>query len=448
MVLTAPTIRAVRQTRGAADAAGPPAARPAPRPSWLAGALTRAGTVTGGIGTRMAFEPGHGRTAVPVRSALAGTAIAVATVLAAAIFGASLVALVGTPHRYGQNWDQELSGGFTSVPSSMAEGLVAAAPGVTGYALADIGQLSIGGTQVPAIGVEPVRGDGYLTMLAGQPPANAGQIALGAQTMRALGVRIGQIVRARVVWATGEPGPAMQRLLRVTGTVVLPDFGQSGVSNDTGLGNGAVVSPTLLSVANPTGIPGCTTWRATCYSLFLLRYRPGTDTAMTAARLLAATAKVGCPYGGCTVTSDQRPGDMKNYAAIRDTPLTLAAVLGVLAVGTLAHVLLTGVRRRRRDLAVLKTLGFTRGQVLRTVAWEASALAGAALVVGIPLGVIAGRWAWAVFAGATGVASQATVDLPLVLLAIPVTLLLANVIAAWPGWTAARLRPATVLRTE
>ena len=117
-------------------------------------------------------------------------------------------------------------------------------------------------------------------------------------------------------------------------------------------------------------------------------------------------------------------------------------MLALLAVGTLAHVLLTGVRRRRRDLAVLKTLGCTRSQLHGMVAWEASALAAAALLAGIPLGVIAGRWAWAVFADATGVASQATVDLPLVLLAIPVTLLLANVIAAWPGWTAARLRPA------
>ena len=35
-----------------------------------------------------------------------------------------------------------------------------------------------------------------------------------------------------------------------------------------------------------------------------------------------------------------------------------------------------------------------------------------------------------------------------VLLAVPVTLALANLIAAWPGWTAARLRPAAVLRTE
>ena len=446
VVLATPAVRAVRQARGSTATARPPATRPTARPSWLAGALTRAGTVTGGIGTRMAFEPGHGRTAVPVRSALAGTAIAVAAVVAAAVFGTSLVGLVSSPEQYGQNWGQQLSLGFAAVPASYAAQFAAATPNVTGYALGDIGQLDIGGTRVAAVGVNQVHGDGYLTMLAGRPPANADEIALGAQTMRALGVRIGQTVRATVDWATGHPGPATQRLLRVTGTVVLPDFGQSGLSSDTDLGNGAVVSPTLLSTIQT--FPGCTSARDTCYSLLLFRYRPGTNLPAAQTALLAAAARAGCPYGACTVTADQRPGDIKNYAAIRDTPLTLAAVLGVLAVGTLAHVLLTGVRRRRRDLAVLKTLGFTRWEVLRTVAWEASALAAAALAVGIPLGVIAGRVGWALFANATGVASQATVNVPLVLLAIPATLLLANIIAAWPGWAAARLRPAQVLRTE
>jgi ABC-type lipoprotein release transport system permease subunit len=148
------------------------------------------------------------------------------------------------------------------------------------------------------------------------------------------------------------------------------------------------------------------------------------------------------------VITDQRPGDIKNYAAIRDTPLVLGAVLVLLAVGTLAHVLLTGVRRRRRDLAVLKTLGLVRSQVLRVVGWEASALAGAALLVGLPLGVLAGRWAWAIFAGSAGVSGAPDVPVPLVLAAVPVTLVLANLIAAGPGWDAARLRPAAVLRTE
>jgi ABC-type antimicrobial peptide transport system permease subunit len=144
------------------------------------------------------------------------------------------------------------------------------------------------------------------------------------------------------------------------------------------------------------------------------------------------------------VTADQRPSDIKDYASVRDTPLVLAAVLIVFAVGTLAHVLLTGVRRRRRDLALLKTLGFVRSQVLGVVAWEASAFAVVALLIGLPLGILAGRWVWAYF----GVPAGATVPLTAVLLAIPVTLALANLIAAWPGWTAARLRPALVLRTE
>ena len=74
------------------------------RPSRLAAALTHAGSVTGGAGVAMAFEPGHGRTAVPVRSALAGSVIAVAALAAAAVFGASLIGLVSTPHDYGQNW--------------------------------------------------------------------------------------------------------------------------------------------------------------------------------------------------------------------------------------------------------------------------------------------------------------------------------------------------------
>ena len=87
-------------------------------------------------------------------------------------------------------------------------------------------------------------------------------------------------------------------------------------------------------------------------------------------------------------------------------------------------------------------------QVLGVVSWQASALAVAALLVGLPLGVVAGRWSWALFAGSVGVAGQADVPVPLVLLAIPAALLLASLIAAAPGWAAARIRPALILRSE
>lgn len=97
---------------------------------------------------------------------------------------------------------------------------------------------------------------------------------------------------------------------------------------------------------------------------------------------------------------------------------------------------------------MLKTLGFTRSQVLRAVAWQATTLAAAALLIGLPVGVVAGRWAWALFADSVGVSARPDIPLALILAAIPVTLALANLIAAGPGWRAARVRPATVLRGE
>jgi ABC-type antimicrobial peptide transport system permease subunit len=442
-----PALRAARQAHGPIGAAEP-AVRQS-RPSRLAAALTRAGSVTGGAGVTMAFEPGHGRTAVPVRSALAGSVIAVAALAAAAVFGASLIGLVSTPHDYGQNWQQEVDFNFGTATGAQGAQLAKATPALSGYAAGDYGQLTIAGRIVPAIGLDPVRGSGYLTLLAGRAPAATDEIALGEQTLRAIGARIGQTIQVTVNQVITS-GPGIPYRMRITGVAVLPAFSRGSFS-PTGLGTGAVLPAGVLSrgvTAAGTGSP-CTP-SETCYNFFLLRYKPGTDLAAEAARITAVLLKSGCPVGSCIVpaVADQRPGDIKNYASIRDTPLALAVVLAVLAIGTLAHVLLTGVRRRRRDLALLKTLGFTRRQVLGTVAWEASAFAAVALLVGLPVGVIAGRWAWAVFANAAGVSTAATVPLATVLLAIPATLLAANLIAAAPGWEAARLRPAIVLRTE
>jgi len=209
-------------------------------------------------------------------------------------------------------------------------------------------------------------------------------------------VHIGQRVEV------GANGRTSQ--MRVVGSAVFADFSVGGGSA-TDLGTGAVVAASALSQPNP---PFCGPPQ-TCYNFFLLKYRPGTDLHAAAAQVMRAVTRTGCPRGLCLVTTDQRPSDIQNYTGLRDTPLILGAVLALLAVGTLAHVLLTGVRRRRRDLAVLKTLGLLRSQLLRVVFWQASALAAAALLVGLPVGLLAGRWAWALFAGSVGVAGTAEV---------------------------------------
>jgi putative ABC transport system permease protein len=164
--------------------------------------------------------------------------------------------------------------------------------------------------------------------------------------------------------------------------------------------------PSLLSA--PFRQTGCLRG-LTCYSFILVRYAPGTGPRAADARMQAGFSKAGCPPGaGCfTPVADQRPSDIRYYAGVRETPLLLGAVLALLAIGTLTHVLLASARRRRRDLALLKTLGLTRRQLLGVVAWQASALAAAALIVGVPLGVIAGRWSWRLFAGVVGVSGDA-----------------------------------------
>jgi ABC-type lipoprotein release transport system permease subunit len=438
--LLAVTPAAVRAAaRGALGLAEP--AAPV-RPSRLGSALGLAGSVPGSLGVRMAFQPGHGRTTVPVRSAFVGTTMAVAAVVAAMVFGASLLGLVGTPHRYGQNWAQQLDMQVGSVPLTFGTRVLAKVRGLTGYAGGDYGQVSIAalgssrGAAVPAIGLDQLRETGFLTLLAGRVPARPGEIALGPRTLRTLGLRLGQRVE---VGANGRtPSP-----MRVVGSAVLAGFSVGGGSA-TDLGTGAVVPASVLSQPNA---PFCGPPQ-TCYNFFLLRYRPGTDLRAAGRRLQTVVTRAGCPRGLCRVTTDQRPSDIKNYTGVRDTPLILGAVLALLGVGTLAHVLLSGVRRRRRDLAVLKALGLRRSQLLRLVAWQASALAAAPLLAGLPLGLLVGRWAWLVFANSAGVGSAADVPAALVLLTIPVTLILANLIAAGPGWTAARVRPALVLRSE
>ena len=144
----------------------------------------------------------------------------------------------------------------------------------------------------------------------------------------------------------------------------------------------------------------------------------------------------------------QRPVDILNYSRIQSTPLALAALLGLLALATVAHLLVTSIRRRRRDFAVLKTLGFVRRQVSAAVAWQATSLVALALLIGLPVGIAAGRWVWQLFAGQLGVPTEPRVPVSAVILAIPAALVVANLLAAGPGWVAGRLKPAPVLRTE
>ena len=122
--------------------------------------------------------------------------------------------------------------------------------------------------------------------------------------------------------------------------------------------------------------------------------------------------------------------------------------LFVVASVALAHALVLTVRRRRRDVAVVRSLGATSAQSSRTIAWQASALAFIGALVGLPAGVLIGGFTWAAVAHSYGVADDPAWPVFAIVLALPASLLVANAIAWWPGRQASRVRPSKALSTE
>src|SRR5207248_498821 len=128
--------------------------------------------------------------------------------------------------------------------------------------------------------------------------------------------------------------------------------------------------------------------------LFVVRYRRGVDQDVAFRSLVHDFGLVVLrPYPG---------GEVGDLARVDFLPYALAGLLVVMAIGALALTLVASVRRHRRDLAVLKTIGFVRRQVSATVAWQATVLAAGAVLVGIPVGVALGRWTWDLVAHGVG----------------------------------------------
>jgi hypothetical protein len=221
------------------------------------------------------------------------------------------------------------------------------------------------------------------------------------------------------------------------GRAVFPDFGQ-GSFTPTSLGEGAEM---VASVFAQPGQPQ--------YNFMLLRFSPGprraADITSFERSMTAYCAKAGLPT---CVVRDQRPNGVTNYARIDGTPQVLAAVLAVLGLAVLGQFAVLAGRRRRRDFAILKALGLLCRQVSSITAWQITTLTGIALAAGLPLGVAAGRWTWALFAYGLGISADAITPLKILAVMVPAVILLANAVAFWPGRKTARLSPADILRAE
>jgi ABC-type lipoprotein release transport system permease subunit len=143
-----------------------------------------------------------------------------------------------------------------------------------------------------------------------------------------------------------------------------------------------------------------------------------------------------------------RPVEIVNFHSMGTTPTIFAGSLALGAIAALGITLGASVRRRRRDLALLKALGFTQRQLASAIAWQATVAAVFGAVIGIPLGIVIGRELWELFARSIDAVPDATIPLTSILIVGIGTVVFANAVAAIPGRIAAQTSTALVLRTE
>lgn len=396
-----------------AEAGGARATRPSRAAEALSAARFSAPAV---CGARMALERGRGRSTVPVRSTMTSAVLGVAAVAGVLCFSACLGRLFDDPRQYGWNWDVQVGDPFAPALGEDAEGMIDH-QGVDAASVGTVSRLQIGSLRVDTLASEPVRGRIEPTIVDGTAPSRPSDIVLGTRTLRDLGAGVGSTVTV----AAGDPTTEMQ----VVGRGVFSEF--SGASR---LGEGAAVTLEGLRRLVPETAP----------DLVLLRLAPTPDGRALLTELLETRP--------ANVYVPSKPTDLADLERAGAMPSIVAAIVTVMAVATLAHTLLTSVRRRGRDLAVLKVLGFVRSQVSATVAWQSSVVAVVAVAVGLPLGVAAGRGAWHLFAGQLGVPPETATPVLSVAVLAAATLLLATVVAAVPARVAARTEPSAVLRSE
>ncbi len=137
-----------------------------------------------------------------------------------------------------------------------------------------------------------------------------------------------------------------------------------------------------------------------------------------------------------------------NLARIRAIPFLLAGLVALLAVLTVVHVMLTSVGNRRRDVAVLRSLGADRPWVSRAVHWQATTFSLVPLAIGVPLGLSSGRGVFEAFVDRVGAVPDASFPFLLLTVVLVGFLMLANAVASLPARRARRLKPAPLLTPE
>jgi hypothetical protein len=381
-----------------------------PHASAVVAALARIGLpVAPLVGVDLALGSSRGRLRGANQVATVAVVMATLAGVGALVLTASVTHLESTPATYGSTWD------FV-VRDEDAETLVTD-PAVASVGLVRTGPITLDGRPVVVRGITSLKGALPVLVVDGRPPQR-GEIVLGKRTMDDLDVGIGDTIVAR--------GSLHERPLRVVGEAVF-----AGVIDVPEAGWGAAVPLTefeALGSEGDTGAGGT------------IGLADGVDPTEFAARVQARLQD--------PPTTVEPPVELARLREIQAFPWILGGFLVIAGLLGVAHAIVTTVRRRRPDLAVLRSIGLSSGGVYRAISAHALVLAIVGVAIGIPLGVAAGQSLWRALANSLGVVVTVNVPWAAIASAAVITTLAIAALALIPARTAARTSIAESLRAD
>jgi hypothetical protein len=426
-VLATGTLVAVAVVAAAMAAAAHPGRSRKPRQvttSRLSRSLAAAGALGPApeVGLRFALQREPDARSLTVRTAMSGIAVSAAVVIAVAVAGASLALVRDEPERRGAYGDAVV-GNLGSPDAAEAAGAVLDAnPDVSGYRGESTSFLTFGEEVVFVSAYFDGPGDLAPVIIDGRLPVADDEIALGAVVMNRLGVAIGDTVE---VTYSGAPVT-----LDVVGAALVDDVnGAVG-----GPGKAGVIAEPALRLLDPARDA------ITAPTRYVVELVDGVDRAAALDRLRTEFPRA--------VVTPRLPDDLRNIERLGGLAVLLGVLVCVLGAGAAFIALSGAVRRRRRELAILRTFGFLRRQAALVIAAQATTFAAVGLLLGLPLGLIAGRAIWTGVAERVGIEPVPVVPLGVLAAVVVVTVVVLNAVAAVPARRAARLRPAEILRAE
>jgi FtsX-like permease family protein len=379
-------------------------------------------------GLRAAWSVGRGGGLV-----IAGGAIAVSVLVAALVFGASLVKLLDTPAWYGWPWDAAnlVGRGYVGVDIDAATATLGDRDDIERWAGLGYWQsLTVNGVAVPTLVSYPEPHDVDLEVIDGRLPVAPDEVALGSRfaAERALGV-------GDDVTLAGEHVVVDQA--EVTGIVVLPSLGPIE-SDRTTPGYGMLLPAGTLDADRA----------ALLMSFVGLEVSAGADPEDVLATLHDDFQEWDMFRAPLSYVEPVRPPEIINAQSMRVVPAVVAGLVTVAAGVGLGASIVASVSARQHDIGILRALGFTARQVRNSITVQSIATVLTALAVGLPLGVIAGRYAWRTFADRLGVVATPAVPMIAITLTIGGAIAVGLLASLLPARKAAGNSPATALRSD